>query len=141
VHACNPSTREVETGGLQFWGQLGPSEFKASLVYIVRPCLETNKQKASLGFSNYGARTSSISILREIVRSAVFSLTPHVLKHNLHINRAFGWFPGTGVFEKQRYESSMPTRGHYFYPNRTSSSSLCHLPENVCTKSKVVSVS
>jgi hypothetical protein len=38
VHVCNPSTRETEVGHCWIWGH---SRLKASLGYIVRPCLKT----------------------------------------------------------------------------------------------------
>lgn len=47
AHNCKPRTQEGEAGGSGVLGQLGLyNEFKASLNYIVRPCLKT-KTKSS----------------------------------------------------------------------------------------------
>ena len=43
VHACNPSTWEAETGGMQVRGQ--PQLLSEALRNSVRPCFKTNNKK------------------------------------------------------------------------------------------------
>jgi hypothetical protein len=51
VYTLNPSTKEARaSGSLWIWGQPGlHTEFQASQVYLVRPCLKkTNKNLAEM---------------------------------------------------------------------------------------------